>query len=134
MSASGQNNINGVIHSLDNHLADNQIFCLYISKVGEQVDGPQPTLTAAQAAELIDRARQLDGSCEDCGVRRPSGTPGGKVTSRGRLYCVDEICGFGGGRQYGGHGSTIWLRPAGPVEWKTQSGRDDLRSSRHASR
>jgi hypothetical protein len=62
VTGSGSPNRNGVIHDLDNKLAHDQI-CLYIGKADGETRGPHPTLTTAQAAELIYWARILDPTC-----------------------------------------------------------------------
>ncbi|HZO67486.1 MAG TPA: hypothetical protein VFB74_21005 [Kribbellaceae bacterium] len=62
VSGSGSPNATGVIQDLQNKLMHGQI-CQYISKVSREAEEPNPTLTAAQAAELIYWARIMDPTC-----------------------------------------------------------------------
>ena len=62
MVGSGQPSAQGVANNLENKLMHGQI-CQYITKVQMETEGPNPTLTAEQAAELIYWARVLDPTC-----------------------------------------------------------------------
>lgn len=62
VGASGQPNANGVIQSLQNKLLHGLI-CQCIAKVTMEATGSNPTLTTAQANELIYWARLMDPSC-----------------------------------------------------------------------
>ncbi|WP_173054852.1 carboxypeptidase regulatory-like domain-containing protein [Phytohabitans houttuyneae] len=62
VSNSGSPNAQGVIQDLTNKLEHGKI-CQYILKVNKEATGPNPTLTAAQAAELVYWARILDPTC-----------------------------------------------------------------------
>jgi hypothetical protein len=62
VSASGSPSARGVIEDLEHKLLHGQM-CLFIEKVNREASGPNPTLTAAQAAELVYWARILDPAC-----------------------------------------------------------------------
>jgi hypothetical protein len=62
VSGSGQPNATGVIQNLDQKLMHGLI-CQYISKVTMESEGPNPTLTTEQAAELLYWARIMDPAC-----------------------------------------------------------------------
>lgn len=62
ISASGSPNSSGAISSLMAKLNAGQV-CQFISGVNQQTSGPHPTLTSAQATELIYWARIIDPSC-----------------------------------------------------------------------
>ncbi|MGR6320031.1 hypothetical protein Q2K19_25720 [Micromonospora soli] len=62
VSGSGAPQSNGMIQDLDNKLLHSN-FCQYVSTVNKQAEVENPTLTAAQAEELVYWAHILDPTC-----------------------------------------------------------------------